>query len=402
MTREFKAWMVGVAYLPFGLFNGFVAAALPLLLTQRGMALDRVAGITFVVLLPSFLSFLLTPLVDCGLPRRVWAGLLASAAALCLASAVFGLDAAVASPHGRALLTAALTLGYLSVQMYGSTIGGMVPNLVDETRLAAAGMWLNIAYLGGMAGGTLMVVAVTRLPRVGAAGVGALEMLLPPCILLFARHEERMPRRVAEAMRTVLRDLWIVVRQPRYALGFLVFLAPAATFVATNYFGGMGADFGALPGRTAWITGVGVAILSSAGAVLGGWLSARYDRRWLFVGAGVLSSIATLGMAFGPRLWWVFFAGVSLYALLGGVNYVAASALAFQLIGRDNPLSATLYAMLMAACNVAIETMVLSDGHAYRVAGAHGLLLTEGMVSICVGVSVLALVSFIDRKAKAC
>ncbi len=394
--------MVGVAYLPFGLFNGFVAAALPLLLTQRGLALDRVASITFVVLLPSFLSFLLTPLVDCGLPRRVWAWVLACVAAVCLACAVLGLDAAVASPHGRALLTAALTLGYLSVQMYGSTIGGMVPNLVDERRLAAAGMWLNIAYLGGMAGGTLIVVAVTRLPRVGAAGVGVLEMLLPPCILLLARHEVRQPRRVAEAMRTVLRDLWRVVRQPHYALGFLVFLAPAATFAATNYFGGMGADFGAPPGRTAWITGVGVAILSSVGAVLGGWLSSRYDRRWLFVGAGVLSSIATLGMVFGPRLWWIFFVGVSLYALLGGVNYVAASALAFQLIGRDNPLSATLYAMLMAACNVAIETMVLSDGHAYRVAGARGLLLAEGVVSICVGVSVLALVSFVDKRAKAC
>jgi hypothetical protein len=50
---------------------------------------------------------------------------------------------------------------------------------------------------------------------------------------------------------------------------------------------------------------------------------------------------------------------------LAGVNYVAATALAFELIGAENPLSATLYAMLMAACNVAIASMVLSDRHAF-------------------------------------
>jgi len=43
--------------MPFGFFTGFVSTAMPLLLTNRGVALDRVAEITFVALLPSFSSF---------------------------------------------------------------------------------------------------------------------------------------------------------------------------------------------------------------------------------------------------------------------------------------------------------------------------------------------------------
>lgn len=396
--RRFAAWMVGVVYLPFGLFNGFVAAALPQLLVERGVPLDRVATITFIALLPSVLSFLITPLLDCGLPRRVWAALLACATAACLFTAVTCLDVAAATEHGRVVLTIVMLCGCLTAQMYGSAIGGLVPNLVERSQLGTASMWLNIAYLGGLMGGTIMVRAVALLPRVGAASVGVVEILLPACMLLLAKSEEVRGRRVSEVLRGVLRDVAMVVRQRDYALGFLVFLVPSATFVALNYFGGMGVQFSASERVTSWTAGVGAAVLSSVGAAAGGFLVARYDRRWLFVGSGVLSAFATVGMAFGPHVWTVFLAGVSLYALLAGVNYVAATALAFELVGPGNPLSATLYAMLMSACNLAIEVMVLSDRHALAVGGVKALLLTDGLMSAGLGICVLGVITVIQRR----
>src|SRR3974390_318139 len=88
------AWVIGMVTLPFGFVAGFVIKALPFLLTKRGVSVDRVAGVSGVVMSPTFWAFLVTPLVDVGLTRRTWALLTALVSACAVATALWTLSPA--------------------------------------------------------------------------------------------------------------------------------------------------------------------------------------------------------------------------------------------------------------------------------------------------------------------
>ncbi len=404
VQRRFPTWLVGILYSASGSMNGFVAVALATLLTARGVSNAREATITALILTPSYLSFLFTPLVDCGLSRRAWAMLLAVGGALCLGTGVLLTSAAGANGgYGAAanLLIIVLLLGYLCTQMYSSTIGGMVPNLVEPARQSAASAWLNIAYLGLTgACGYLSVWEIRHLSPRAAAVLVPLPILLSASPLLFTAKEDRVPKRAGAAMRELGRNLLLSARERSYWFALLVFIVPSATFAMQNLFGGIGRDFGVSDERTAFISGVVLAVASIAGSALGGPLSNRYDRRLLFIapamfaGLGSLAMIALLNRGIAPAT--VFLAGVCFYNVMAGINYTATSALVFQIVGRDNPLSATQYAICIAACNAAIAGSVALDGSGSTLhghwSGARGELLVDALLSLVLGTIVLALV----------
>jgi hypothetical protein len=400
VPRRSPAWLVGITYLPFGLYSGFIIVSLQLLLTARGLAVDHIAILQLVALLPRYTSCLLTPLADCGLPRRTWAILFAAIAAACLATGSLLMDAAVAGNATPLAIT--LLIGAFAAQLYSSTMGGITPSLIDESDTGAVSAWLNVANLGGTGlGGTLGILIVQHLARPTAAIALAAEVFLP-CLLLFVMAREV---RIPYALRSMLslqifRDMWSLTRNRAALIGVLIFVIPAATFAAQNLFSGLGRDFHASDIQVTWIVGIGNAITCSLGAFLGGWLCNKMDRRTLFVLTGVVAATATLGMAFGARTATVFLAGVTLYNLLAGINYAAASAVAFDIMGIRNPLAATQYAMLMAACNVAISTVLWGDSRGYKLHGATGLLLTDAAFSLITGSIMLTVIKLYGGSGK--
>jgi MFS family permease len=394
--RRSPPWLVGLCYIPFGFYTGFVSTALPLLLTARGVTLDRVAQIVFVAMLPSFSSWVFTPLVDCGLHRKTWALLLAAVTAACQAADVFLLD----KSH-QVTLMVLLVMGQLAAQLYGSALGGMTPSMVDEQHQGSVSGWLNVANLGGAAlGGMIGIFAVQRWTLGAAAALLAAMILIPAIVLQFLAGEDREPRRPGEMFGGLLKDIWTISKTKQALLGFMIFVVPAAAFAAQNLFSGLGRDFGSGDTQVAWITGAGVAIACTLGSLVGGWMCDRMDRRMLFVGTGVVSAAATLGMAFGPRVGWVFATGVLAYNVLAGVNYAAASAVAFEIMGLNNPLAATQYAMLMASCNVAIEFAVWADGRGYHRWGATGMLCTDAALGLGCGTLMMTVLAWNARREK--
>lgn len=388
------AWVTGILY--GGTFNGFASVSLSQLLPEHGVSLERTAVIITLILTASYVSFLVTPLVDCGLPRRVWAGLLAVTAACCLCAAVPLLARAGEGggygPRATALMLV-LFFGYLANQVYTSTIGGMVPNLVRPSQHSAASAWLNISYLALTgAGGALSVVEVRRLPLHVAMVTVPLPILLGATPLFFIPKEEREPRRVGEAIRRMVKDLWQTARQKNYLFALLVFVIPSATFALQNLFGGMGAEFHASAGLTNLSVGVLFTIACAVGAAIGGPLSNRFDRRLLFIAPAMVAAVGSLAMAFGPKTPWVFAAGLFFYNLMAGINYTATSALVFQIVGKNNPLSATQYAVSIAACNLAIAGSVYTDGQGAGRFGVRGALITDALLSLVLGSVVLLLV----------
>lgn len=385
---------MGLMYAASGMMNGFVAVSLAQLLTADGVSLVRVSEIASFILIPSYISFLLTPLVDGGLPRRVWALLLALIAALCLGISIPLLHAATASgghTRGTTLLVATLFIGYLASQIYSSALGGMVPNLVAPSRQSEASAWLNVAYLAMTGGGGALAVFEVRNFHALAAILVPLPIVLCAMPMLFVR-EERAPRAMRDAMGQLFTDLWATARQPRYLIALLVFVVPSATFALQNLFGGMGADFHASDRLTNLSVGLGFTIACSIGAALGGPLSNRFDRRLLFIAPAMLAALGSLAMVYGPHTPWVFAGGMFFYNLMAGINYTATSALVFQIVGRNNPLSATQYSVCIAACNLAITGALLTDGRGAQHSGAFGALTVDALLSLVLGALVLALV----------
>jgi PAT family beta-lactamase induction signal transducer AmpG len=394
-------WLVGLCYLPFGFNTGFVSIALPLLLTARGVTLDRVAQITFVALLPTFSSFLITPVIDSGIARKSWALLLALVAALSIAAAIFLLHAPGIATHQTGLMTV-LVIGSLAAQMYGSAMGGLIPSLVEERLQGNVSGWINTAYLSGAAiAGMAAIFAVQQWPPSAAAALLATLLLTPALVLQALPSEDRIPRPASQVFQfgTLLREITALLTTRQSLIGFLIFIVPSSAFAAQNLFSGLGREYAANDTLVAWITGAGVAIACSAGALLGGWMCNRWDRRMLVVGPGILSAVATLGMAFGPRTWWVFLGGVLLYNVLAGINYAAVSAVAFEIMGINNPLAASQYAMMMASCNVAIEFALWADGRGYHRGGAVTMLCTDAALSlVCGPILILVLLHYTNRQ----
>ncbi len=387
-------WVFGILY--GGTYNGFATVSLSQLLPDRGVSLERESEIVVAILTASYISFLLTPLVDCGLPRRVWAGILACMAALCLAISVPMLNAAAHNGgHGSGSVALMLVLffGYLCNQIYTSSIGGMVPNLVAPSKHGDVSAWMNIAYLSlSFAGGALSVWEVRHLPLAVATVLVPLPVLLGAIPLFFLPREVRALRAVGEAMRQLFADLWATAKKPSYLFALLVFVVPSATFALQNLFGGMGADFHSGPELTNLAVGILSVIACAAGAAVGGPLSNRIDRRLLFIAPAILAALGNLVMIFGPHTPWMFAGGLFFYNLMAGINYTATSALVFQIVGRNNPLSATQYSVCIAACNLAIAGSVFMDGKGAGHGGANGALMVDALLSLVLGAIVLALV----------
>ena len=132
------AWVIGMVALPFGLVAGFMITALPFLLTNSGVSLDRIAGVSAVVMSPTFWAFLVTPLVDVGLTRRTWALLTAPVSACAVATALWTL-----SPAHLGSFTGLLLVAELAIVLYSSATGGwQACFLPDEMRGKVAG-WTN-------------------------------------------------------------------------------------------------------------------------------------------------------------------------------------------------------------------------------------------------------------------
>ena len=81
-------WLFGITALPYGVSNGFVATAMPYLLRNAGLSVDRIAEISALVSTPTIWYFLWAPLVDIGLRRRTWLILMAALSAACLWAAL--------------------------------------------------------------------------------------------------------------------------------------------------------------------------------------------------------------------------------------------------------------------------------------------------------------------------
>ena len=75
MTQRTRPIM-GLSNLPFGLYGGVMLAAIPQLLSSKGVPEPDIASITAIGLSPNFFYFLTSPILDVRFSRKIYATVL--------------------------------------------------------------------------------------------------------------------------------------------------------------------------------------------------------------------------------------------------------------------------------------------------------------------------------------
>lgn len=386
--------LVGLALFPFGLVVGFTITALPFLLTNLHIPLDRVAGVSATVMSPTFWGFLLQPLMDTGLTRRAYSWLTASVAAVCLC-----LGLVLLSPVHLGLATALLLIAELSIVLFSGALSGWIAEFTPDSRRGSVSGWMNVANLGGGALGSLAVMSLVPHVPVWWLGLGLAVMIVAgtsPTILF------PPPRRSSFSFRQIfthaLKATWRVSKTTECLTGFALFLAPVSAGALINLFSGLGKDFHSGEHLVIWITGAGCAATASIGSLIGGHAANRVSRGYLYVFAGMSIGVCGLVLAFTPHNPVAFAAGALVYNGITGICYAAFNALGYQLVGEKTEVASTQLGLFSASTNFAIVYMTWLDGQGYRYFGLNGLLLVDALASLVTGTVILVFLGRLLRR----
>ena len=245
--------------------------------------------------------------------------------------------------------------------------------------MAASGVWFAVANLG--AGGLMMVLAgqlITRLtPTLAGIIMG---------VLILASHAalsgdplipsaKRRPAR--ESFGRFNRELLSLLKRRNVLMALALFLLPCASFALTNVLGGAGSDFAASERTVSMFAGVGSSVAGIVGSFLLFPLARRFPLRPVYLAIGITGAVFTLSLLLLPRVPWTFGVAITGENLFQALAFATANAIAFEVIGPDNPFAATLFTVLLAASNLPITYMQYVDGLGYNWRGITGSFVTD-------------------------
>jgi MFS transporter, PAT family, beta-lactamase induction signal transducer AmpG len=394
--------------LPFGLATGYANVTVPFVLRQRGLPMVVIATVTQVASLPHVVKLFWAPALDSGPKRRSWffGSILVTAA--CLAANGF-VPPSLTERAGPVTLiwvfTAVLLLAQAAVATSSTAVLALVALTVPDERRGAVSGWQTAGNLGGMAAGGALLVwlnghvspSVTAICVAGLCAVSA-----APAIFV---SEEPLPRRrVLGLFVDLVKDLGRTLRAREGWTGLLICLSPVGAGALTNLFGALARDYApddaGAERLVLIVTGLFGGVVNALGAVLGGYVTDRMDRRLAYLLFGGLTAICALATAAGPTSPATFSVGCLAYQLANGMAYAAFYAFVLELIGRRKAVTTQL-ALYAGASNLASTYVTWLDGWAYDrakerlperlSAGAPGMLTMDATATI-VGIAALWMV----------
>jgi len=144
-------------------------------------------------------------------------------------------------------------------------------------------------------------------------------------------------------------------------------------------------------GDTVWlVVGLGN-VLMALGALVGGYLCDRFNRRVLYLLSGALTALCGIVMALSPRTQLTYVLGVATYTLITGFCYAAFTAYVLETIGNSDRTAATKYSLFTAASNLAITYVGWIDTRFSDQHGVEGVIASDAALNL-IGVAVLGLV----------
>jgi len=383
--------LFSVLALPYGFTNSVTVLLMPYLLRKNGTAVEQIATIVAIALLPSIWSFLWSPLADAGFRRRSWLIVSALGAGLAAAGAILGI-------HGSHLfLTALLFLMNAFGGLLSSTCGALLTAIPVSLQGRSAG-WYQSGNLGGSAiGGGLVIWLGEHAPLPVVAMLVVAAMALPALVALFIEEAAPVRRAIGRQLAGLAHDLGEVFRARRTWLGLIFFLSPVGSAAIGNLISGVGQDYHASGNEVLWVTGIGGGLLSAFGSFVGGVVADRMNRMAAYALAGGFAAVfgAYLGLAHATPLTYA--AGYSGYAIASGFGYAVATALVLDVVGNRRHAAASAYATLNATLNAPVTYMTWLDGVGYQRWGRPGLMATDAAANGVFGIILLLVAMFAGR-----
>ncbi len=385
-------------YAAQGLPFGFFTLALPVLMREAGWSLTAI-GLLQLLALPWLLKFLWAPWVDHHGARRTWLlGLQGCSVLAALTLALLDLDSA-----SRGLLLAVLVFNLLAATQDIVTDGLAVRVLAARERGLANAIQVGAYRLGMIlgGGGLLWLWARTNGSTVFAVMAGLLALStwpvwqmreLPPG----AAHDAMAPRPRPSAGQLAL-GWWHRALAP----GMLTFAALVFCFrfgdqMVSSLITPFVSDQGASKETIALMKGAVGSGASLLGALLGGALMVRVNRRTAMLSTGLgqamtfaLYIAAALGWGGMPLLWWATVAE-------GVVGTMATVALFALMMDASDPDHAGTDFTLLASVVVGVGSL---GGIAGGVVGdAWGYVWAFGIGTVLSALGCVAMVTWLDRR----
>ena len=381
-----RPWIFGLSCIPYGVVGSFTATIMPRVAKLEGLDLDKIGWLGTALLIPSWVQFLYAPIVDVGPKRKHWLVIVSAIGALALLAAckmpIVG--------HEAAFLAFGITASFLTGLVSACNGGLMAVTLPDAVR-GQAGAWY---MAGNLSGGAVSSAVALWLIDAGydewtyGSALAAMMFLPSLAILLVEEPDRDHVHRLGELLGTAARDARNALFTRKGMTGFLLFLSPVGTTALINYVVAVADDYRASPTMIWIVNGWGNAVLTLAGSMLGGWLADRYNRRTLYLIAGLLTTACTLAMALSARDDVTYAWGVCPYFLISGFGYAAYSATVLETIGDAGKTASTQYALFNSAANIAISWVGFVDT---RFSPVEHVFAADGVLNLA-GVAILGVV----------
>jgi MFS transporter, PAT family, beta-lactamase induction signal transducer AmpG len=391
--------------LPFGAAVGYLQIAAPFWLRAAGVSLSDIGAISATAFLPHAWKILWVPLLDVGPYRKRW-----YAGAVVITAALLGGLSLIRDPARHLGL---FTLLVAAAQVTASTSSAAVNALTAiTTRLAdkgRAGGFLMAGNVGGtgVLGALALSLAARASPTTAAlvlAGVvlasGSFVLLVEePRLAEVAADARGLRAALAARFVSVVRDLWATARSREGFTGVLICLTPVGCGALTNLFSGIAADYQAPRHLVEVVNGLGGGVASALGALAGGWLADRMNRRIAYGLTGGLTALTAAAMLAAPMTPTTYAWGTLAYSFANGMAFASWAGMVLELVGHSAGV-VTKYALFTATSNQAISYVTWLDGKAseWRGVGARGALGFDVAITF-VGLGILlAIVAYTRRR----
>jgi len=318
--------------------------------------------------------------------------LTAAAAAALLVLALLNLDRLI-------LFEVFLLAGFFFANLYQSALGGWLSTIVKTDEESKLSVWVTI---GNIAGGGAMAVMTGELvrnlsPVLAAVLLGAMVML-PTLIFLWMPAPGSDRRLASESFRRFFGEVVNLLKRREVLIAILLFAAPAATFSLTNLLAGLGDDFQASTHLVGLVGGSGVLLGGICGCLLFPLIDKLLPLRFLYLAIGGAGSLFTLALLLLPRTPAAFAVALIGENVFQALAITASTAIAFETIGRANPLAATAFCLQISAFNVPISYMLLVDRAGYAWRGVAGSYAADAGVSMAASLLLAALLIWLMRR----
>ena len=380
--------LFGIIELPFSAAVGMLQLAIPFWLARQGLSIVEIGAVSAVGFMPHAWKFAWMPLLDTGWRRRTWFFIATGIVAVFLAAVVLFPDPV----HHLRAYTLLIVGAQVGAATTSSAVDALMALTADPAQRGRAAGFKMAGNVGGISvlGALLIWLNEFATPVTVGLVIVAITMASAACGLFltdeppFEAHAPGVTALRAALVRVqgIFVDLWATVKSRAGWTGIVICAAPVGAGALVNLLTGIAHDYQADAQLVEIVDGPVGGILAATGAIIGGFVINRMNRRvayCLFAGATALCALA---MAASPMSPTTYAAGSLSYRFFNGITMAAFAGMILEMVGQGRAV-ATTFTLFVAVSNQAISVVTWLDGLGSTVnnMGARGTVLTDAVLT---------------------